>query len=370
MKNTIKKTKSGKWHCSVYLYTEPSGKRVYKSITADLKSECERLVKETIKSRDMGDFVPNSGTVRQSIERYISLSQMLSPSTIHGYQVMLKHGFKNLLDLNVSDLTDQICQSAINLEAKRPNQRTGKPLSPKFIKNEWTMISAALRSIDGKSFNVRLPKLQRVNKDLPEPSVICNAISGKDIELPCLLAMWLSFSMSEIRGIKCSSIRNGCVYIDGAKVTVGSEDIYKDTAKTSTRIRKQRLPEHIQALIEEQPSMLHYRSTGEDGFLCPYSVKYIRYHFQKALEPYGIEMTFHDLRHEFASIMLTKLQVPDRIVQTEGGWSTDRTLKAVYSNNFSEDQSAADDKRDEYFSKIIDLRKNFAKIKTESIENA
>ena len=64
-------------------------------------------------------------------------------------------------------------------------------------------------------------------------------------------------------------------------------------------------------------------------------------------------MTFHDLRHLNASVMLM-LGVPDKYAMERGGWSTTSTLKSVYQETFSDERRAYDDRIDRYFSEIYE----------------
>ena len=59
-------------------------------------------------------------------------------------------------------------------------------------------------------------------------------------------------------------------------------------------------------------------------------------------------ITFHDLRHVNASVMAL-LRIPDRYAQERGGWKTDKIMKTVYQQTFSDEREAVDKKIDEYF---------------------
>ena len=63
-------------------------------------------------------------------------------------------------------------------------------------------------------------------------------------------------------------------------------------------------------------------------------------------------MTFHDLRHLNASVML-QLGIPDKYAMERGGWSTTSTLKSVYQHTFSEEREAVNRKINEYFENIV-----------------
>jgi integrase len=71
------------------------------------------------------------------------------------------------------------------------------------------------------------------------------------------------------------------------------------------------------------------------------------------MEKNGIDVTFHDLRHLNASVMLM-LGVPDKYAMERGGWSTDHILKSVYQQTFSSERERVDDTIDSYFTGIVD----------------
>lgn len=166
--------------------------------------------------------------------------------------------------------------------------------------------------------------------------------------------MWLSFSMSEIRGFKCSSIRDGYIYVDQVIVDVDGLATEKKDAKVDSRNRRQAVPRYIMDLINQQESYKKYHETGTDGPLIPLNQRQIYKPFVRLMAKHGIHMTFHDLRHMFASVMLTKLNIPEKVVQDEGGWSTPHVMKQVYSNTFSDSRKNADLIRDAYFENLLE----------------
>lgn len=64
-------------------------------------------------------------------------------------------------------------------------------------------------------------------------------------------------------------------------------------------------------------------------------------------------MSFHDLRHMNASIMLA-LGIPDKYAMERGGWSSDHIMKSVYQHTFTAEREAADEKIDRYFESLLD----------------
>lgn len=96
-----------------------------------------------------------------------------------------------------------------------------------------------------------------------------------------------------------------------------------------------------------------YQKDGEDSYLVPLSQRALYHRYRKIMTVAGLDISFHDLRHMFASIMLTKLQVSEKVVQEEGGWSTPNIIKSVYSNTFSDSRRIADELRDKYFEDLL-----------------
>lgn len=351
-----KKLKSGSWNAVVYDYKDESGKEHFKSFTAPTKAECEFLAAAFKKDKKRRKKEPAKITVRQAIEKYIELSDLLSPTTLSGYRKILNYGFPSIMDVNVEDLDNIAAQEAINLEAKRKVTRTGKIISPKTVKNEWGLVSSALHVICKMSFDIKLPTVQQNAEELPDHRVVIQAIKGTSIELPCLLAMWMSLRMSEIRGLMCSSVKDGVLYIDQVIVDVDGTQVKKAIAKTDKSIRKLIIPKHILAMIKALPNYQEYIQSGTDSQLIQMSRNHIRDTYCTLVKKAGFDLTFHDLRHMYASICLNILNIPEKIVMENGGWATPHIMKSVYSESFSEAQKEADKKVETYFNNFLDTK--------------
>ena len=94
------------------------------------------------------------------------------------------------------------------------------------MSNIYGLISSALKQANvDKVFRVQLPKKKKVFRDLPEPEQVIAAIMGTDIELPVLLAVWLSLRMSEVRGIKYKDIKGNVLTIQRSRLTVNGVSV-------------------------------------------------------------------------------------------------------------------------------------------------
>lgn len=343
-----KKTKSGAWHSLVYDYTDGLGKRHYKSITADTKAECEFLCAEFKRNKAERPKTDDLRTVESVVDKYISLSRIaLAPSTIARYEKALKYGFEDLKKMRVGTLTDTICQQEVNKEKNRPNLQTGNPISAKTVREEWCLINTALRTVCGKSFDIKLPKRIPKKPTLPSAKVIDQAITGHEYELAFRLAFEMSMRMAEVRGLEYKHIKNGIAQIRQTKVTINNKDHLQQCGKTSAAIRDIPITPKVQALIEKSDAW-----ENQSGFIVPWSQNQIHHSFSRLMKEQGYDMTFHSLRKMWASIQLNILGTPLKYVQILGGWEDERTLLKIYDSKIEDAFQNAISKSNEYYSKL------------------
>ena len=341
------------WNVRVYDYTDPiTGKQHNKSFTAPTKAEAEFLAAQYKATKNHHSRTTDM-TVREAVDKYIQLKALLSPTTTDSYKSISDYAFADLMNIKVSKLNDLIVQREINKEAVRIGQK-GTPISPKTVKNEWTLISASLKLICHREFYVTLPKYQKHIKDYPDPPKVIQAIVGTDIELPCFLAAWLSFRMGEVRGIMCSDINldKGEIKINGTVVDTRQGAVRKDTAKTPKSLRGQDIPPYIIQLINNTDTYIKYRETGENAPLIPLTRSQIYGRWQTICKQNNLELSFHDLRHYAASIR-DFLGFPFKLLQEDGGWSSLNIALGNYAHPFDEERKYYHDKLNEYFEKII-----------------
>jgi integrase len=325
------KLPSGSFRCQAYAHGER------KSFTAPTKKEAELMAIEWQNGRKK--HPADSLTVGECITKYIdSKANILSPTTIDGYRRNFKNNLHALSDVHICDLTA--------LEVQRHINTLSLTKAPKTVKNAYGLLVSAL-NVFAPELRLRctLPKVQKQIKQLPKVEDVLKAIIGTDIELPCLLALWCSLRMSEIRGAKKSDIRDGVLTVRDTVVTVAGEHIEKHSTKTIESTRQIMLPERLQLLIAALPA--------EQVYLTPLSGQAIYKRFTRLLSDNGIEhMTFHDLRHMNASIMLM-LGVPDKYAMERGGWSTPHIMKSVYQHTFTAERQEVDRRIDEYFNEQL-----------------
>lgn len=337
-----KQLPSGSWR--VRVYDKELKKQV--SFTSQLegkagKAEAELMAREyQLGKRQKQE---KGRTVGECIDEYIMLKEnILSPTTIAEYKRCKKSELITLCDMYLTDLTSNDVQELVN--------KLALTKKPKTIRNAHGLLASVL-NVYAPDLRLRttLPKQQKKIKELPPVEQVVNAVMGSDIELPCMLAMWCSLRMSEVRGLKRSDINNGVLTIHRTKLLVEGHDVIREATKTydSTRIIK--LPEYILNLIDKVPN--------DQEFLVNYTDNTIFVKLQRLTAKAGIKehVSFHDLRHMNASVMLA-LNIPDKYAMERGGWSSPHVMKSIYQHTFSAEREAADAKIDNYFSNLVEKR--------------
>ena len=337
------KLPSGRFRTQVVAGYDENGKRVGKSFTADTEWESLKLAAEYMENHSIGIDIRKM-TVEQAFTQYIEArSNILSPSTIRGYNIIKKSRLQLIKDINIKDLRINDVQRAVNFDSKR--------LSRKSIKSAVSLLKSAL-DVQGIELNIKkitIPQAKPLKNAIPSAENILKVIVGTELELPCLLAMWLSLRISEVRGLKFSDISADGKYISvcRARMCLDNKDVIREQNKTEDSTRTNLLPPYILNLIKKVPH------DNDNDFIVNFSYEYIRKHFKLLMEKNGMNITFHKLRHEFATT-LNDLGVPSEYIQKLGGWSTDNVMKSVYTHTTNAKENEYQMIIDNFFTSIID----------------
>ena len=289
---------------------------------------------------------PEEITVKQAITKYIeSRRSIIAASSIQGYEKIRDNDFPELMEKKLPKLTRADLEEAVEKECARESPRTGKKLSAKTVNCGYMLISTVLHKFaPDLDTAVKLPELKRKPVMILEPETVYNAVKGSSVELPVLLSMWLSLSMSEIRGLtKSKSIRDGKLSVVETVVDIDGKPVRKVGGKEENRSRTLELPEYLQKMIDAVPG----------DVLIPETAQTISKRFYRLLDKAGLpHINFHKLRHINATVM-SSLGIPEQDANDRGGWKTDYVRKRVYTHSFTEQRKASDQKIDAYFEKII-----------------
>lgn len=308
------------------------------SKTFNTKAECEAWARAV-----RAGFVEAKRTRKKSFEEagreYISnRSKVLSPSTLNGYECIIKTRFPEIWGKDIGEKLDW--QKIINLEASRCGAKT--------LKNAWGFISAVMRVENITPPTVALPQIIRKERpwlDFQQIQIFLDAVKGKSCELAALLALH-SLRRSEIMALTMDKIdlENGMIFVEGSVVPgQGNKFVYKDTNKNQSSRR--RVPIMIPRLFE----LLHEHK-GCSGALITCSANSLHGKINAVCEKAGLPLVgVHGLRSSAASLAY-HLGWSELETMHLGGWSDFKTMHERYIKLASEDEAQSIKKMREYFS--------------------
>lgn len=258
----------------------------------------------------------------KAMDDYISAREnVLSPSTIRGYRAIQRTRFQQYLSRDISTMTPEQWQRAVNLEAKT--------CSAKTLKNAWGFVSSVIEEATGKKISVRLPQV--VANELPfltaeQIPVFLEAIHGKSCEIGALLAL-SSLRRSEILAMRWEDIdlENGCIYVHGSAVLDDSGNLVyrKENKNTSSR---RTVPFIIPQLRE---AVLAADQKSE--YVVARNPNQLLQSINRICKRAGLpEVGVHGLRRSFASLAY-HLGISEEVAMRTGGWSDYTTMRKIYT---------------------------------------
>lgn len=314
---TPKKNEYGKWETVVYVGTDPlTGKKKYKHLTADTKPELAAKMRqytdETPKTVDAASL-----TVGEAVDAYIDRRRKdLSPSTLDGYIKMRNNAFPSLMRIKIGDLSDELCQRAIDLAAEQ--------VSPKTIRNRWHFIYSAVKEAKKNvNISVRTPTVKRKRLTMPDAEPLMNlfrAVEDTPLEIPVLLAAVCGLRRSEIVALNFNTdidYEKNLIHIDKAVVMGPDKEYHQKDAKTYAGERTVPAPSWVIDKIKQARDNPKYVRYKANTITCK---------FTPVAKQLGVNCSFHGLRHYYASVMAA-LNVPEVYAMERMGHSTNYMLQ-------------------------------------------
>ena len=294
-------------------------------VTKDTEEECAAAA-AAIKYKAMqGKKNDRAGikALSDAIDDYIEAREgSASPTTLYAYRLYKANLFQSMMQLNVFTVTDEQWQAAIKRESK------GR--SPKYIKNAWGMISAAVLETTGRKPRVNLPAKEHNERPYLDPEQITTfveAVKGDPVEIAALLAL-SSLRRSELRALTWD-----CINFEKKTITVKSARVYagKDAGLIHKRQNKTASSNRVVPMIPPLEAALRLVENKE-GYVVTCGGTCMFERINRVCEQNGLpEVGVHGLRHSFASLAY-HLQIPEKIAMEIGGWADDGTMRKIYTH--------------------------------------
>jgi len=357
-----KKLPSGSWRVQVYSHTElvydksgkPKEKRVYESFTSADPSPAGRKEAEFQAAqfaKDKDGRSKSKLTLGEALDKYIeSRSATRSPRTISNYEGIRKNYLQCLMGKNISRITQEDIQKAVNYEALK--------LSPKTIRDIHGLVSAVFKQYrPGFALDTALPALEKPDLYIPsdeEVKALLNDVRGSEMELPILLSAFGPMRRGEISGLYDKDIKDNTVHVSGNMVKhterrkIGKGDILLyggqwllKRPKNYQGDRYIKYPDYVKQLWQ-----------GKSGRIVDLHPDQITDRFRRLIKRIGLpHFRFHDLRHYSASIQHA-LGIPDAYIMDRGGWGNDAVLKGVYRHAMDSKQEEMNQIANQHFSML------------------
>ncbi len=338
----VEKLPSGNYRIRVYDKTTGSRKSFTASSKAEVKllaAEWENGIKEKTKPKDF--------TLDEAVTEYIkSKENILSPSSIRGYEVIRKNALGALAKIKICVITEMDLQKWVNSNAAK--------YKPKTVKSQFGLVTATLRQnkIQLDFDTILLPDILPQEPKIPteqEIGIILRIVEGTSVELPVTIAVTTGMRQSEIAALKWSDYDGAFLHVHSAKVP-GKDNKYvlKDTTKSKASTRT----------IEVDSVLKHRldRAEHKSEFISPMLPSSVLRKFQQLCDKNGLpHFTMHGQRHGNASMMLAQ-GVPDKYAMDRLGQSSPNMIKNVYQHLYDEKKKEISKIMSDKFSAILDTK--------------
>lgn len=290
-----------------------------KSFTVDHKPTKMEALKLIMQRAPIVDF---RHTFESACKAYISdKNNVLSPSTIRGYEGLIKQISPHLKATKLEHITLPMVQAEINSYSR--------DRSAKSAANMSGFIMGVLRYY---GVDIKSPKVPQKEKKAPyiptkeEVAVIYTEAKGSKYEVALLLA-GMSLRRSEICALTPFDLKGNQLTINKAKVQGSGEKWHTKGTKTADSERVVILPDYIADLIRKNGCVYNGYPSAINQYLHRIQDKLGIQHF-----------SLHKLRHFFASYM-HDLGYSDKQIQEMGGWKTSNIMKTVYTHAMEIDEA-------------------------------
>lgn len=316
-----KKLPSGNWRVQVSKVVD--GHLIKKSFTHSEPKKAELLATQWQLSQE--NQSSESITLTEAYRRYIDAKKnVLSPSTIRNYEKLHKNHLQDIMHIRVDKLTTEQIQRSINLYAADH--------APKSVRNCNGLLSAVLKMFRPEfQLTTSLPQKEKKQLYIPtdeDIQLLLKISKNTNCYIPILLAAFGGMRAGEICALTSDDIIDNFININKSMVCGSDGKWSLKPPKTFSSNRQVEMPVFVLNALE-----------GAEGRLVKYNPHSLSMAFNKLLKQNGLtSFRFHDLRHYYVS-SLHALNIPDKYIMAQGGWSTNYTMQNVYNHTLANKQS-------------------------------
>lgn len=336
-----KQLPSGKWRIQLRAEGE--------SVTEDTAAKCTakaRAIRAGFieKKAKRGNALP----LGEAMEKYLSdNSNILSPSTKRGYDIIRRNRFQSYMDVDIKTFTDW--QMMLNDETDL--------CSPKTLHNAWAFVGAVLRANNITPPQLKQPRVRIT--ELPwltyeQIPLFCEAVRDDPCELGALLAL-NSLRRSELFAVTPDhvSIDGRTVIVSGARVMNDrNEFVHKQENKT---LKSERT---IPVLIPRLQELLRDIDRSAE-FIVTWNPNAITQHINALCRKNNLPAVgLHGLRRSFASLG-HHLGLSEQEVMLIGGWEDYQTVHKHYLKLAEKDKERGYGKMEAFYSQNANLLTDF-----------
>ena len=337
------KLPSGNWRCQARATI--AGKSVKRSFTAPTEKEAVRMAEEWQKhSKQIGaDY--SLMTVKEAMLLYIEINESrLSPSSVAGYNVVVRNGMPAIINTPLCKLTTPTIQRSVSQDLKT--------LSVKTIKNRYGFLKTILNYFyPDFIWAVKYPQKKKTPKreySMEYIKQICIAVKGTDFELETYLGM-LSLRASEIGGLMWEDINYIQKTIDISRAKLQNKDriwVINDQTKTYDSARTIYIPDYVCELLKKRAANSVSKFVSEQNpsnyWKC----------LNRILKKNNVEgIGFHQLRHIYSSVSAS-LGIDAQIRMLNGGWSSEKIMDGTYRHPITKEQKKANKKMNKFVNSV------------------
>lgn len=356
MKASARK-KDGKWYAHVELGYDSKGKRKQITKVPERNSERSALtLAQELLAKYMNDslIVETKSTVSEYMDVWLNKHKLnISTNTYEFYDSINNNyiipylGEYKLNKLRSSDIQDMIDDLVIKTKKK------GEKIVPKYssttIKRIYNALKTALQFAvkneiisRNSCINVTIPKQQKYKPivlDEEQIITLLQRLSDTPIFIPCMISVYTGLRRGEVCGLKWKN-----VLLDKKLILVkeqlhrvkgeGLKSINKTKTEDSTRTVS--ISDELYLILNDWKGKQN--KDKDDDYVCinkngnPLSPEFITKKLKKIVDEIGFNgFRFHDFRHSFATLLISK-GVDIKIISELLGHSTIRVTSDIYAH--------------------------------------